>query len=162
MSKPEFVYMTLIAAPPEEVWKGLTTAEFTRQYWHNTRVRSDFEPGAAIEFLNDDDGIVVAGDILRADRPSELCYTWQFTGDDSVAKDDPPSRVTFRLEAIRTGTRLTVIHDQLEEGSQTATLISFGWPHVIAGLKTLLETGEAVDFTAPEDSDCPGQQVASA
>ena len=42
MSKPDFVYMTVIAATPEEVWKGLTTPEFTRQYWHNTRVRSDY------------------------------------------------------------------------------------------------------------------------
>jgi hypothetical protein len=41
-------------------------------------------------------------------------------------------------------------------------MISFGWPHVIAGLKTLLETGEAVDFTgATESSDCPGQQAAN-
>ena len=54
MSKPEFVYMTVIAAPPEEVWKGLTTAEFTRQYWHKTRVQSDYEPGGKIEFLNEE------------------------------------------------------------------------------------------------------------
>jgi hypothetical protein len=57
---------------------------------------------------------------------------------------------------------LTVVHDQLVEGTQTASMISFGWPHVIAGLKTLLETGEAVDFTgATESSDCPGQQAAN-
>ena len=159
MSKPEFVYMTLIAAPPEQVWKGLTTAEFTRQYWHNTSVRSDYKPGTKIEFLNEDDSVVVLGEILRADHPNELAYTWQFTGD-SAAADDPPSRVTFTLEEIKVGTRLTVVHDQLEEGSLTATMISGGWPHVIAGLKTLLETGEAVDFTAPEESDCPGQQAA--
>lgn len=159
MSKPEFVYMTVIAAPPEQVWKGLTTEEFTRQYWHNTRVRSDFQPGDNIEFLNEDDSIVVLGKILRANHPNELAYSWQFTGD-SAAADDAPSRVTFKLEPLTVGTRLTVIHDQLEEGSPTATMITFGWPHVIAGLKTLLETGEAVDFTNAEESDCPGQQAA--
>ena len=37
MSNSEFVYMTVIAAPPERVWEGLTTAEFTRQYWQATR-----------------------------------------------------------------------------------------------------------------------------
>ena len=161
MSKPEFVYMTVIAAAPEEVWKGLTAPEFTRQYWHNTRVQSDYEPGSRIEFLNEDDSIGVAGKILMADPPKELSYTWQFTGADSAAKDDPPSRVTFRLEAIRTGTRLTVIHDQLEEGSQTAGMVAFGWPHVIAGLKTLLETGKAIDFTAPEEPGCAGQAAAA-
>jgi len=153
MSKPEFVYMTVIAAPPEEVWKGLTTAEFTRQYWHKTRVRSDYEPGGKIEFLNEDDSVGVAGEILTADHPRELAYTWEFTGKDSIALGDPPSRVTFKLERLNAGTRLTVVHDQLVEGTQTASMISFGWPHVIAGLKTLLETGQAVDFTRMEEFD---------
>lgn len=156
MSKPEFVYMTVIAAPAERVWQALTSAEFTRQYWHSTRVRSTFTPGAPIEFLNPDDSVGVAGEVLSADRPNELSYTWRFLRNPDAA-DDPVSRVTFRLEAIHVGTRLTVTHDRLAEGSTTAQLVSFGWPHVIAGLKTLLETGEAVDFTAPEEADCPGQ-----
>jgi uncharacterized protein YndB with AHSA1/START domain len=160
MSKPEFVYMTVIAAPPERVWQGLTTAEFTRQYWHGTRVRSDFAPGAAIEFLNADDSVGVAGEILTADRPIELSYTWRFLRNPDAA-GDPASRVTFRLEPIRAGTRLTVIHDRLEENSTTATMVAIGWPHVIAGLKTLLETGEAVDFTAKEEPGCPGKQAAA-
>lgn len=160
MSKPEFVYVTVIAAPPERVWQGLTTAEFTQQYWHATRVRSAFTPGAPIEFLNPDDSVGVAGEILAAERPSELSYSWRFIRNPEAA-DDPASRVSFRLEPVRAGTRLTVIHDRLEEGSATATMVSRGWPHVIAGLKTLLETGEAVDFTAPDETDCPGQQAAS-
>ena len=162
MSKPEFVYMTVIAAPPEDVWDGLTMPEFTRQYWHNTRVRSDYRVGSRIEFLNEDDSVGVAGEVLVANRPGELAYTWQFTGAESPARNDPPSRVTFRLEETSVGTRLTVIHDQLEEGSQTTTMVTFGWPHVIAGLKTLLETDKAVDFTNPEKPECPGKQAASA
>jgi uncharacterized protein YndB with AHSA1/START domain len=162
MSKPEFVYMTVIAAPPEEVWRGLTTPEFTQQYWHNTRVRSSCDVGARIEFLNEDGSVGVAGEILTANRPVELAYSWQFTGAESPARNDPPSRVTFRLEAINVGTRLTVVHDELVEGSHTATMVTFGWPHVIAGLKTLLETGKAVDFTNPEKPECPGTQAANA
>ena len=161
MSKPEFVYMTVIAAPPEEVWKGLTTAEFTSQYWHRTRVRSDYRPGGKIQFLNPDDSVGVAGEIIQADPPEKLVYTWQFTGPDSIAKNDPPSRVSFSLERINLGTRLTVVHDQLVEGTQTASMITHGWPHVIAGLKTLLETGEAVDFTSPEEPGCPGSQASA-
>jgi uncharacterized protein YndB with AHSA1/START domain len=154
--------MTVIAAPPEEVWKGLTTEEFTQQYWHNTRVRSDYKAGSKIEFLNPDDSVGVAGEILSADYPKELAYTWEFTGKDSAAAGDPPSRVTFTLERLNAGTRLTVVHDQLVEDTQTASMIVFGWPHVIAGLKTLLETGKAVDFTGAEEStECPGQQAAN-
>jgi uncharacterized protein YndB with AHSA1/START domain len=160
MSKPDFVYVTVIAAERERVWQGLTTAEFTQQYWHKTRVRSEFTPGVKIEFLNPDDSVGVAGKILTADHPRELSYTWRFLRNPD-AVDDPPSRVTFRLEAVSAGTRLTVIHDRLDESPATASMVAFGWPHVIAGLKTLLETGSAVDFTAREDSDCPGQQAAS-
>lgn len=156
MNNPEFVYMTVIAAPAERVWQALTSAEFTRQYWHSTRIRSTFRPGAPIEFLNPDDSVGVAGEILTADRPKELSYTWRFLRNPDAA-DDPASRVTFRLETMHAGTRLTITHDELTEGSTTATLVAFGWPHVIAGLKTLLETGEAVDFTAPPETDCAGQ-----
>ena len=152
--------MTVIAAPPERVWQGLTTAEFTQQYWHATRIQSEFTPGATIQFLNADDSVGVTGEILTADRPNELSYSWRFLRNPDAA-GDPSSRVTFRLEPIRAGTRLTVIHDQLVEDSATATMVAFGWPHVIAGLKTLLETGKAVDFTAPDESDCPGQQSAA-
>ena len=160
MSNSEFVYMTVIAAPPERVWEGLTTAEFTEQYWHATRVRSDFTAGATIEFLNPDDSVGVAGEIVTAERPKELTYTWRFLRNPDAA-DDPASLVTFRLEAIRAGTRLTVIHDRLADGSATATMVAFGWPHVIAGLKTLLETGKPVDFTASEEPRCPGEQAAA-
>ena len=160
MNKPEFVYVTMIAATPEEVWKGLTTPEFTEQYWHNTRVRSTFEPGSSIEFLNPDGSVGVCGEVLQADHAETLAYTWQFTRDPNL-KNDPPSRVTFKLQRFDLGTRLTVIHDQHEEGSQTFAAVSFGWPHVICGLKTLLETNKAIDFSSAEPG-CPGQGSAAA
>ena len=160
MSKPEFVYVTMIAATPEQVWRGLTTAEFTEQYWHNTRVRSEFTKGSSIEFVNPDGSVGVRGEILQADYPDTLAYTWQFTRDPNL-KGDAPSRVTFRLQRFDVGTRLTVIHDQLEDGSQTMAAVSFGWPHVICGLKTLLETDKAIDFSTAEPG-CPGQGSATA
>ena len=161
MSKAKFVYMVAIAAPPARVWECLTSAAFTRLYWHGTNVHSDFEAGSPIEFLSEDGDVACAGKILQARHPHLLSYTWQFTRDPETM-NDPPSRVTFELEELDVGTRLTVIHDKLEEGCKTAELVTFGWPHVIAGLKTLAETGEAVDFSKAEAVDCPGRQAASA
>lgn len=149
MTKPEFVYVAAIAASPEAVWKGLTTAEFTYQYWHKTRVESDFEVGSPIRFTVDDDGVVCEGEILVAEKPNKLSYTWAFPRNPAQQRE-PPSRVTFRIEAIGGGSKLTVIHDQFEEGSEIYKLVSNGWPLVIGGLKTLLEAGKAVDFTAQE------------
>lgn len=146
MSDTEFVYMAVIAAPREEVWKALTTAEFTRQYWHETEVKSEFVPGGPIEFVTPDGKAGVNGEILTADFPSELSYTWLFRSE-AEAGNDTHSRVTFRLEALDVGTRLVVVHDQLVPGSRTSEMIRFGWPHVVCGLKTLLETHQAVDFS---------------
>ena len=101
------------------------------------------------------------GEILESDYPRRLSYTWQFLRDPET-RDDPASRVSFELEAINAGTRLTVVHDELLEGCRTAELVSFGWPHVISGLKTLAETGKAVDFSCDEAQECPGQQAATA
>ena len=149
MTKPDYAYVTIIAAPPEKVWEGLTSPEFTERYWHSTRVRSSFEVGSSIEFLQEEE-VACCGEILTADRPEKLAYTWSFCRNPET-RDEPYSRVTFLLDVIPNGTKLTVIHDQFEPGSKTLGMITEGWPYVIAGLKTLLETGAAVDFTAGDD-----------
>ena len=146
MTDTDYQYMTIIAAPPERVWEGLTTAEFTRQYWHGTDIRSSFTEGAPLEFIVEDGSAGVTGRILKADRPRELVYTWSFASQ----PDEPESRVSFRLERLDVGTRLTVTHDKLVAGSKSAEMIAVGWPHVICGLKTLLETGKAIDFSRAE------------
>ncbi len=147
MNKLEHVFVTIIASTPEKVWQALTNAEFTRQYWHSTAVQSEFTVGAPIEFLHDDGSVGCEGKILRADYPSELSYTWHFPKMPE-GKDEAHSRVTFRLEPIAAGTRLTVTHDRFPDASKVAELVGEGWPFVLGGLKTLLETGKGVDFTA--------------
>jgi len=147
MSEMEYVYVALIAAPPEKVWRALTTAEFTSLYWHSTEVRSNWDIGSRIEFLVDGDEVGCEGEILVHDPPRKLAYTWSFPRNPET-RDEAPSRVTFQLDAVPQGTRLTVTHDRFQTGSKMFPLITHGWPCVIAGLKTLLETGEAVDFTA--------------
>ena len=146
MTKPEYVYVCVIARSREEVWKGLTSPEFTKLYWHKTEVRSAFTVGSAIEFMTEDGQVGCEGEILSADYPAELSFTWQFPRNPVTSKE-PSSRVTFQLEEISAGTKLTVIHDQFPENSKMYELVEPGWPLVVGGLKTLLETGSAVDFS---------------
>ena len=147
MTSPEFIYVIVIARPPEKVWEGLTTAEFTKQYWHRTEVTSDFRIGSPIRFMTESGQVGAEGTILTADYPAELSYTWQFPNNPDTS-GEAPSRVTFRLEPVAAGTKLTVIHDQFPENSKMFGLIEGGWPLVLSGLKTLLESGNAVDFSA--------------
>ena len=152
MNKPEFVYMAIIAATPEKVWEGLTSAEFTQQYWHQTRIQSDFKKGSTVEFITVDGRVGVCGEVLIVDYPTKLSYSWQFTGPLQEERE-AHSRVTFTLERLNLGTRLRVVHDQFDAESKTLEMVSHGWPHVICGLKTLLETDTSIDFSmaVPEE-----------
>jgi uncharacterized protein YndB with AHSA1/START domain len=148
----EYVFVEIINASREVVWEALTSPAFTEQYWHSTRVASDFRPGSEIVFHVDGGEVGCRGEVLAADPPALLAYTWQFPRN-PVVRDEVPSRVTFELETIGTAatgqaTRLTVTHDRFPEGSHMPELVRPGWPLVIAGLKTLLETGEAVDYSS--------------
>jgi uncharacterized protein YndB with AHSA1/START domain len=145
----EYFYVTVINAAPEKVWEALTTPEFTAQYWHQTRVHSEFRVGAPIEFFVDDDRVGCEGEILVAERPRKLSYTWSFPGNPEVC-DEAPSRVTFVLEPLGSGTKLIVCHDRFPAGSIMYDFVTNGWPLVLSGLKTLLETGQAVDFSSME------------
>lgn len=147
MTTPEYVYVAAIAAPPEVVWKGLTTADFTQQYWHETRIECDFRVGSPVRFLVENDEVGCEGEILVSEPPNRLSYTWQFPRNPET-KNEAPSRVTFLLEPIGAGTKLTVTHDRFPEGSKMYHLVKDGWPLVISGLKTLLETESAVDFSS--------------
>ena len=53
--------------------------------------------------------------------------------------------MAFELEPFKGQTRLTVIHDEFDEGSKIFTMISNGWPAVLSSLKTFLETGHPLD-----------------
>jgi activator of Hsp90 ATPase-like protein len=52
--------------------------------------------------------------------------------------------VTFDIEPQGQKVKLTVVHDGFEPGSTVAEMVSGGWPQVLSGLKTLLETGDVL------------------
>ncbi len=81
--------------------------------------------------------------MLISDPPKRLAYSWDSCSPE--AKHEGTSRVTFDLEPRGKVVKLTVTHDDLDEGGKTFRDISGGWPMVIASLKSLLESGRAAD-----------------
>ncbi len=145
-------FVTVIDAAGERVWEALTSPEFTCRYWHATRVRSSWQTGDPVEFLVEDGEVGCCGEVLESRPPEFLCYTWSFPGNPLV-RHEPPSRVSFTLQTISDGrgasaTRLTVIHDRFPEDSRMPEMVGPGWPLVLAGLKTLLETGRTPDYSS--------------
>jgi uncharacterized protein YndB with AHSA1/START domain len=138
MSKPEFVYTTYIETTPEKLWHALTDGDFTERYWFGQRVASDWKVGSLYRFAKQGKPSV-EGKVLESDPPRRLAYTWDPCSAD--AKRERTSRVTFDLQPRGNIVKLTVTHDNLDEGGKTFRDISGGWPMVIASLKSILETG---------------------
>ena len=140
---PRQVYQVFIRATPERVWDAITKPEFTALYFFGSRVETTGEAGTPIRH-HSADGTTTWGDdtILESDRPHRLVHTWHSLYDPEMSAE-PPSRVTWELEEQPGGiTKLTLIHDELENSPKTAESVSGGWMFVISGLKTVVETGE--------------------
>ena len=142
MSKPEFVYVSYIETTPEKLWEALTSSEFTRRYWWNTSVVSDWKVGSPFSLVMDGTTTDV-GEVLECDPPRRLSYTFQHILNEA-AKKERPSRVTFVLEPAGKLTKLTLTHEDFAEGSVVVDGISKGWPAIMSSLKSLLETGTAL------------------
>jgi uncharacterized protein YndB with AHSA1/START domain len=91
------------------------------------------------------------GVILESDPPRRLACTWRPQHDND--KHERPSRVTFELAPLRGQVRLTIVHDDFDEGSKAFESISKGWPAVLSSLKSFLETGRALDMSARDVDD---------
>jgi uncharacterized protein YndB with AHSA1/START domain/DNA-binding transcriptional ArsR family regulator len=158
MDRPEFVYTTYIRTTPEQLWRGLTEPAFTRRYW-GLAWDSDWALGSALTLRLDNNDVTIADPaqvVLESDPYRRLSYTWHSfapewaesynIGAEFLAEiaAEPRSKVTFELEPCGEYVRLRVVHDGFEPGSAVLRSITDGWPQVIAGLKTLLETGEVV------------------
>jgi uncharacterized protein YndB with AHSA1/START domain len=142
MSKPEFVYVTYIETTPEKLWEALTSSEFSKRYWWDTSVVSDWKVGSpvALEWRGK---VTDTGVIVEADPPQRLSYTWSNTSEEF--RNERPSRVTFALERYGKLVKLTLTHEDFERGSKMLQGISKGWPAIMSSLKSLLESGQALD-----------------
>jgi uncharacterized protein YndB with AHSA1/START domain len=93
----------------------------------------------------------IEGKVLISDPPKRLAYSWD-SGCSADAKAERTSRVTFDLEPRGKVVKLTVTHDNLDEGGKTLRGISAGWPMVLASLKSLLETGHVLTIDPPVEA----------
>jgi uncharacterized protein YndB with AHSA1/START domain len=129
-----FVYETTIRTTPERLWQALTSGEVTRSYWFDRRVESAWTVGSPVSFYDGGtDTVTDSGEVLEADPPQRLVYTFAPVG-------YPSTRVAFDLEPTPDGVRLRLVHDRLADPSQV-TEWSEGWTPILENLRTLLEGG---------------------
>ena len=137
-STMEKVFEIYIRTTPERLWDAITDPEQRARYNFGAAQTSDWKPGSRFEMAAP--GMVLGeGEILEADPPRRLVQTMTALWSDDV-KAEGTSRITWDIEPVGTSCRLTVTHDQLREGANEE--LYGGWPMILSGLKTWLETGE--------------------
>jgi len=139
-SPMEKVYEIYIRTTPERLWEAIIDPEIREKYHFGTKVHSAWTPGARLEMSHQGaDGLLGEGEVLEVDPPRRLVHSFVSLWSDEV-KSEGASRVTWDIEPVGDSCRLTVTHDQLRDSANSQ--IYGGWPMILSGLKTWLETGE--------------------
>ena len=138
----EKVFEIYIKTTPERLWEAIFDDEMRQSYNFGVGVRSDWAPGSGYEGFHPGAGIAIAaGENLEVDPPRRLVQSFNALWGEQV-RSEGTSRVTWEIEQVEDSCRLTVTHDQLAEGANDE--LFGGWPMILSGLKTLLETGESL------------------
>ncbi|MCK1337910.1 uncharacterized protein YndB with AHSA1/START domain [Bradyrhizobium sp. LB1.3] len=148
--KPLTVYTIYIASTPEKVWEALTSAEFSMQYFFGNAVEVEPRLGGAFIVRTPDGALHISGEVLAYDPPRKLSVTFNVNWPELLEKLGP-TLVTYEIEPVGEAVRLTMseghdrpLSDDILSGGRT------GWPAILSGLKSLLETGKAPQIkTAP-------------
>jgi uncharacterized protein YndB with AHSA1/START domain len=152
------VYQVYIKAPPERIWDAITKSEWTQRYGYGGEVELDLRPGGSYKgfaspqmkaFGTPD--VVVEGEVIEADPPRRLTLAWHPVWDPEISAEQA-TRLTYEIEpGPGDVTRLTLVHE-LDGAPLTEAMVTGqvenaggGWPYVLSDLKTLLETGLALE-----------------
>jgi len=86
-------------------------------------------------------GLIFGGENLEVEPPRRLVQSFDALWGEDV-ESEGTSRVTWLIEPVGDSCRLTVIHDQLPPDAPSE--LYGGWPMILSGLKTWLETGQTL------------------
>jgi len=141
--KPHTIYTIYVAATPEKVWQALTTAEFSRKYFSGFAVELEEKVGGRFVLRAPDGSEHITGEVIACDRPRRLTVTFNVNWP-GLIEELGETLVTYDIEQCGEAVRLTMteagdreIDDDITSGGRA------GWPAILSGLKSLLETGTA-------------------
>jgi uncharacterized protein YndB with AHSA1/START domain len=136
------VFEIYIKTTPERLWEAITDGEMRKKYSFGVGTSSDWTAGS--EYRSGVPGVIdiASGENLEVDPPRRLVQSFKALWSEDVEREGT-SRVTWEIEPVGDSCRLAVTHDQL--GETASSELYGGWPMILSGLKTLLETGEQLD-----------------
>jgi uncharacterized protein YndB with AHSA1/START domain len=145
------VYEVYIRTTPEKLWQALTDGALTKQYFFGLSLDDGpLAVGGPMTYRDDEGDVMTGGEILDVEAPRRLVQTWRATWGGEAR--DPDSRVTYEITPFGATCKLSVTHEHVSAESETAKKTVGGWPMIVSGLKTLLETGEPLEIERPEET----------
>jgi uncharacterized protein YndB with AHSA1/START domain/DNA-binding transcriptional ArsR family regulator len=140
-TRPAQVYSVFIKAPQAKVWDAITKPEFTHRYLYGGEANTTWKPGSRLLWTEHGTGHeLVDGEVIEFDKPNRLVFSWIVKYDPELSAEGA-SRVTYELSEKDGLTKVTIVHDDFPQGSKVYDNVAGGWPYVLSGLKTLVETG---------------------
>jgi uncharacterized protein YndB with AHSA1/START domain len=136
----EKVFEIYIKTTPERLWQAITDPDIRARYNFGAGAHSEWTPGADVELrAGQGDLLLGEGEVLEADPPRRLVHTLlaHFSPE---AEAEGTSRVTWEIEPVGDSCRVLLVHDQMRDGANDQ--LYGGWPMILSGLKTWLESGE--------------------
>jgi uncharacterized protein YndB with AHSA1/START domain len=146
MSQSQFVYVIYIRTTPEKLWEALTKPEFTRQFWAGTWQDCEWKQGASWKLMIPDGRLGDSGEVVELEPLKKIALTWRNEFRPEM-REEGFSRMTYELEKMEDSVKLTVRHEIDKPDSKLIQAVSNGWPPLLSSLKSLLETGESLEFT---------------
>jgi uncharacterized protein YndB with AHSA1/START domain len=139
-SQMEKVFEIYIRATSERLWEAITDPDIRSTYNFGAAIISEWTAGSDYVMRPvGRDFLLGEGKILEVDPPTRLVQSFTALWNDDV-RSEGTSRVTWEIEPVGDSCRLTLVHDQMREDANSE--IYGGWPMILSGLKTWLETGE--------------------
>lgn len=136
----EKIYEIYIRTTPDRLWEAITDPDERAKFHFGNRVESDWTVGSPITLTNPNAPAPLGdGEIIEVDPPHRLVHTLRSRWSPEVEAVGF-TRVTWEIQQVEDSCALTVTHAQLPEDCNPE--VFGGWPMILSGLKTLLETGE--------------------
>ena len=137
-----------VNAPPERVFRALTTRDEVEQWWGAPAVYTvrdwiaEVRTGGKYTMMvqrPDGSGLPASGEFLVVDPPRKLSHTRKYDWD-YPELGRRVTTVTFLLEPVEGGTRITMRHEGFEGLSKPAYDHAGGWERFLGWLRDYLES----------------------
>lgn len=137
MAEVEIRHSITIAAPIEKVWAEITKVGARQRAQLDSVLETSFRPGDPLYYRSQDGKrTFMVGRVLECDPPRTFRHTQVLT-----MRDDPLTVVSWHLEPVDGGTRVTLVNSGWPADAKMEKVDST-WNGILASLKEVVENGD--------------------